>query len=58
MFAALASNPALRGKLCVAVMLAPAVHMRYIASPALQVLAAMDADKVGAGLAALGCCRK
>ncbi|EFN56361.1 hypothetical protein CHLNCDRAFT_35098 [Chlorella variabilis] len=46
MFAALASNPALRGKLCVAVMLAPAVHMRYIASPALQVLAAMDADKL------------
>ena len=46
MFAALSSNPALRARLSLAVMLAPAVHMRHIQALPLQVLAAMDADKV------------
>ncbi|KAL4857745.1 Lysosomal acid lipase/cholesteryl ester hydrolase [Chlorella vulgaris] len=43
-FGALAANPGLRDRLSLAVMLAPAVHMRFIQSPALRVLAAMDAD--------------
>jgi hypothetical protein len=46
MFAALSSSPALRARLSLAVMLAPAVHMRHIQALPLQVLAAMDADKV------------
>jgi hypothetical protein len=48
MFAALASRPDLRERVSIAVMLAPAVHMRYIQAPVLQALAAMDADKVWA----------
>ena len=47
MFAALSSSPALRARLSLAIMLAPAVHMRHIQALPLQVLAAMDADKVG-----------
>lgn len=46
LFAALASQPALRSRLSVAVMLAPAVHMRGIRAPAMQILAAMDADRL------------
>jgi hypothetical protein len=45
-FGALAANPGLRDRLSLAIMLAPAVHMRFIQSPALRVLAAMDADTV------------
>lgn len=48
-FGALAANPGLRDRLSLAVMLAPAVHMRFIQSPALRVLAAMDADTVRGG---------
>ncbi|KAL4438220.1 hypothetical protein ABPG77_010581 [Micractinium sp. CCAP 211/92] len=46
LFAALAAQPALRDRLSVAVMLAPAVHMRGIHAPAMQILAAMDADRL------------
>lgn len=63
LFAALAAQPALRSRLSVAVMLAPAVHMRGIHAPMMQILAAMDADRVGgakgclaAAWAALLCC--
>jgi len=45
-FAALASRAELRRQLSFAAMLAPAVHMRHIRSYPLQVLAAMDADRV------------
>lgn len=51
-FAALASRPELRSRLSFAAMLAPAVQMRHIRSYPLQVLAAMDADRVSGRLAA------
>ena len=45
LLAALASSPALRPKLAFAALLAPAVHMRSIRSPPLQVLADLNADQ-------------
>lgn len=48
MFAALASNPALLQQLSLAVMLAPAVYMRHVASLPMVALASLDVDKVSA----------
>ncbi|PSC70369.1 lysosomal acid lipase cholesteryl ester hydrolase [Micractinium conductrix] len=45
-FAALASSPALRRRLSLAVMLAPAVHMGNIRRLPFEILAALDADRI------------
>ena len=48
LLAALAASPVLRPKLAIAALLAPAVHMRSIRSPPLQVLADLNADQARA----------
>ena len=54
-FAALASSPALRRRLSLAVMLAPAVHMGNIRRLPFEILAALDADRASAGRGCRGC---